>query len=106
MNFVSPQCFLNIQMSCRFPVLLICHFQDRYSNLLVPLYLMGSNSYEIFFSKIGGMMGLQRLRGLHELINTTNTLNHLSTIEYNENGMKFGQTINKIKNYCAKLHKL
>ena len=49
-NFVSLQCFLDIQLSCHFVVLLICHFRDRFPNLPVPLHLTGSDSCEFFFT--------------------------------------------------------
>jgi hypothetical protein len=50
-HFVSQQCFLDIQVSCHFVVLLIVHFRDMYPNLVVPLHLTGSDSCEIFFFK-------------------------------------------------------
>ena len=34
-NFVSQQCFVDVQLLCHFVVLLICHFKDRYANLPV-----------------------------------------------------------------------
>jgi hypothetical protein len=54
-SFVSQQCFVDIQMSCHFVVLLISLFRKKYPTLPIPLHLIGSDSYEIFFSKIGGM---------------------------------------------------
>ena len=104
--FISNQCFLDIQMSCHFVVLLICHFRDRFPELPVPLHLTGSDSCEIFFSRIGGMVGQERAYDFHELVNTANTLNHLSAIEYGENGLKFGKLHNKMENIWADLHKL
>ena len=86
-NFVSLQCFIDIQLSCHFVVLLICHFRDRYPELAVPLHLTGSDSCEIFFSRIGGMNGLERAYDFHELVNTANTLNHMSALEYGKNGL-------------------
>jgi hypothetical protein len=47
-------------MSYHFVVLLVSIFRDRYPNLQVPLHLTGSDSCEIFFSKIGGMVGMER----------------------------------------------
>jgi hypothetical protein len=54
-SFVSQQCFLDVQMSCHFVVLLIKMFRDFYLALEVSLHLTGSDSCEIFFSRIGGM---------------------------------------------------
>jgi hypothetical protein len=53
-SFVRQQCFIDIKISCHFVVLLIAHFRDRYLHLPVLLYLTGSDSYEIFFSKVRG----------------------------------------------------
>ena len=55
LNFVSQQCFIDIQISYHFFVLLVCHFRDTYSHLPIPVHLTGSDSCEIFYSKIGGM---------------------------------------------------
>ena len=52
-NFVLQQCFLDIQMSCHFVVLLICHFREKYPKLAVPLHLTGSDSCEFFFPRLG-----------------------------------------------------
>ena len=60
LHFVSQQCFLDIQLSCHFIVLLVCHFRDKYSNLNVPFHLIGSDSCEVFFSKVGSMVGMER----------------------------------------------
>jgi hypothetical protein len=103
-SFISNQCFLDVQLSCHFVVLLIIHFQDRYPHLSVPLHLTGSNSYEIFFSKIGGMCGMERAYDFNELLNCANTLNHLAVIEYQENGLKFGRGHNKMENVWADFH--
>jgi hypothetical protein len=52
-SFVSQQCFIDIQISYHFVVLLIAHFRDRYPHLPVPLHLTGSDSCEIFFQSRG-----------------------------------------------------
>ena len=53
--FVSQQCFIDIQISCHFVVLLIAHFRNKYSHLSIPLHLSRSDSCKVFFSKVGGM---------------------------------------------------
>ena len=58
--FVSNQCYLDVQLSCHFVVLLIRYFRDAFSHLPVPFHLTGSDSCEIFFSKVGGMQGMER----------------------------------------------
>jgi hypothetical protein len=105
-SFVSHQCFLDVQISCHFVVLLIMHFQVKYPHLAVPLHLIGFDSCKIFFSKIGGMCGMERAYDFSELLNCANTLNHLSAIEYGENGLKFGKVHNKMTNVWAHLHPL
>jgi hypothetical protein len=52
-----------------------------YSHLPVPLYLIGSDCCEIFFSKVGGMYGMERAYDFHELQNCANALNHLAAID-------------------------
>jgi hypothetical protein len=105
-NFVSLQCFIDIQLSCHFVVLLICHFRDRFPELPVPLHLTGSDSCEIFFSRIGGMNGQERAYDFHDLVNTANTLNHISATEYGKNGLTFNKQHNKMENVWESLHKL
>ena len=106
LHFVNQQCFLDVQLSCHFIVLLICHFRDKYPHLVVPLHLTGSDSCEVFFSKIGGMVGMERAYDFQELLGAANTVNHLSQIEYGGNGLKFERAHNKMNNIWAKLHKL
>ena len=106
LDFVSQQCFLDIQLSCHFLVLLVCHFRDRYPHLPMPLHLNGSDSDEIFFSKVGGMVGMERSYDFHELVSCANIVNHLSAIEYRGNSIKFGRAHNKMNNIWGKLHEL
>ena len=49
---------------------------------------------------------MERAYDFHELLNCANMLNQLSTIEYGINGLKFGQTHNKMENIWSKLHPL
>ena len=49
---------------------------------------------------------MERAYDFHELVSYANTLNHLSQIEYGENGMKFGRMHNKMNNIWAKMHQL
>ena len=59
-----------------------------------------------FFSRIGGMNGHERAYDFHELVNTANTLNHISAIEYGKNGLAFKKQYNKMENVWESLHKL
>ncbi|MCO5593945.1 hypothetical protein L7F22_047964 [Adiantum nelumboides] len=56
-NIISKETFLDVQVSCHFVVLLIKYFRDFHSNFRCPLHLTGSNVAEIFFSKVGSMVG-------------------------------------------------
>lgn len=78
-SFVSLQCYLDVQLSCSFKVLLIELFPNHYAHLSIPLLLTGSDSCEIFFSKIGGMQRMERAYDFHKLVSATNTLNHLAS---------------------------
>jgi hypothetical protein len=104
--FVSNQCYLDIQLSCNFVVLFIKYFRDFFGHLVVLLHLIGSNSYEIFFSKVGGMQGMERAYDFHELLGCANTINYLARIEYRDNGLKFNRQHNKQKNIWGTLHPL
>jgi hypothetical protein len=68
--------------------------------------LTGSNSCENFFSKVGGMLGMECAYDFHELVRATNTMNQLSEVEYSENGLQFGRVHNKMTNIWAKLYPL
>jgi hypothetical protein len=47
---------------------------------------------------------MERAYDFHELVGCANTLNHLSAIEYGDNGLQFGRVHNKQKNIWAELH--
>jgi hypothetical protein len=68
--------------------------------------LTRSDSCENFFSKVGGMSGMERAYDFHELARAANTMNQLSEVEYDENGSQFGRVHNKMTNIWAKLHPL
>ena len=104
--FVSNQCYLDVQLSCHFVVLLIRYFRDAFPHLPVPLHLTGSDSCEIFFSKVGGMQGMERAYDFQELVGCANTVNQLAAIEYGPNGLQFGRAHNKQQNIWADLHPL
>ena len=105
-NFVIDQCFLDVQLSCHFVLLLVKHFRDVYPHLPVFLHLTWSDDCEIFFSKIGEMNGMERSYDLHDLVNTYYILNRLSSVEFGNNGLKFGRVHNKMENIWLSLHPL
>ena len=58
------------------------------------------------FKKIGGMVGLERAYDFYELVNTTNNVNRLATLEYEENGLRFEHMHNKMECMWESLHPL
>jgi hypothetical protein len=42
----------------------------------------------------------------NDVVHTTNTLNCLSSVEYGDNGLKFGRIHNKMENIWSSLHLL
>lgn len=50
------------------------------------------------------MNGHERAYDFHKLVNTANTLNHMSAIEYPENGLAFKKQYNKMENVWESLH--
>jgi len=80
--------------------------RDKFPHLSVPFHLTGSDSCEVFFSKVGGMVGMERAYDFQELLGAANTVNRLSQMEYGSNGLKFGRAHNKMTNIWAKLHPL
>ena len=52
-------------------------FRDQYSNLPCALHLTGSDVCEKFFSKFGGMAGVERAYDFTDLIHVIGTLNRV-----------------------------
>lgn len=77
---------------------LFCHFRDRYLDLVVPLHLMGDDSCKVFISKISGMNRHECAYDFHELVGTTNPLNHISDVEHRKDGLAFKKKHNKMVN--------
>ena len=47
---------------------------------------------------------MERCYDFHDLVNTTNTLNCMSFVEYGTNGLQFGRIHNKVENIWCALH--
>jgi hypothetical protein len=60
----------------------------------------------MFFSKIGGMVGMECAYDFLKLVNCTNALDHVHAIDYGGNGFKFGKVHNKMENVWVVLHPL
>ena len=66
-SFIRTQCFLDIQLSCHFVVLLIRFFWDFYSHILVPLHLTKHLEAIGQAYKTGGQAGDPIYYALYEL---------------------------------------
>ena len=49
---------------------------------------------------------MERCYDFHDLVNTANTLNRLSVVEYGNNGLQFGRVHNEVENIWSALHPL
>ena len=70
-------------------------FRDQYSNLPCSLHLTGSDVCENFFSKFGGMVGVERAYDFADLLHAIGTLNRVAEEESNPQGIL---SINLIRN--------
>jgi hypothetical protein len=103
-NFISQQCFIDIVMSCHFVVLLLKMFRDKFPSLPVPLSCTGSDVCEIFFSKVGGMAGVERSYDFGDLLRAASTLNRQAELEGNKDGVRFPRAHKKMKIVWKQLH--
>jgi hypothetical protein len=73
-------------MSYHFVVIVIVIFHEKYFHWSGFFHLTCSNSCEMFFSKMGGMVGMEKAYDFQELVSCANPLNHFFAIEYGKNG--------------------
>ncbi|KAL2621662.1 hypothetical protein R1flu_001867 [Riccia fluitans] len=74
--------------------------------MALPLHLLGSDSCEQFFSRVGGMRGYERNYDFGDLLDCASGLNHLAVLEYGEDVVKLSKTHVKNRPLWAKLHPL
>ena len=79
-------------------------FLDQYSNLPCALHLTGSDVCEKFFSKVGGMVGVERAYDFADLIPSIGTLNSVAKEESNPQGIRFNKYHKKQIRIKNKLH--
>jgi hypothetical protein len=60
-------------MSYHFVVIMTVIFHEKYLHLSVFFHIIGSNSYEMFSYKMGGMVGMERAYDFQELVNCANS---------------------------------
>ena len=70
-------------------------FRDQYSNLPCVLILTGSDVFENFFSKVGGMVGVERAYDFTDFLHAVGTLNRVVEEESNSQGLHFNKSHKK-----------
>ncbi|MCO5573933.1 hypothetical protein L7F22_027711 [Adiantum nelumboides] len=79
-------------------------WRDFYPGLKCPLHLTGSNAAEIFFSKIGSMVGQERSYDLMDMLHTAGILNRLAHFECKEDGPLFARAHKKQEHVWSELN--
>ncbi|KAL2632486.1 hypothetical protein R1flu_003965 [Riccia fluitans] len=74
--------------------------------MALPLHLLGSDSCEQFFSRVGAMRGYERNNDFGDLLDCASGLNCLALIEYGEEVVKLPKVHVKQRPLWAKLHPL
>ncbi|MCO5564819.1 hypothetical protein L7F22_018487 [Adiantum nelumboides] len=103
-NFITKEAFLDVQLSCHFVVFLIKCFGDFYLGLKCPLHLLGSDAAEIFFSKIGSMVGQERSYDLMDMLHTIGILDRLAHFECKEDCSLFARAHKKQEHVWSELN--
>ncbi|KAL2636314.1 hypothetical protein R1flu_007793 [Riccia fluitans] len=81
-------------------------FRDKLLGMALALHLLGSDSCEKFFSRIGGMRGYERNYDFGDLLDCASGLNRLALLEYGEEFVKLPKAHVKQRPLWAKLHPL
>ncbi|KAL2620839.1 hypothetical protein R1flu_001044 [Riccia fluitans] len=105
-KMVSKECFNDVQISCHFVVLLCRVFRNKFPRMALPLYLLGSDSCEQFFSRVGGMRRYGRNYDFGDLLDCASGLNRLAILEYGDDVVKLSKAYVKQRPLWAKLHPL
>ena len=103
-NFISREEYQYVKIPCHFAVLLMRLFRDHYSNLPCVLHLTGSDVCEKFFSKVGGMVVLERAYDFTNLLHAVGNLNRVVEEESNPKGLRFNKYHKKQESIWNKLH--
>ncbi|KAL2610848.1 hypothetical protein R1flu_022540 [Riccia fluitans] len=74
--------------------------------MALPLHLLGSDSCEQFFSRVGGMRGYERNYDFGDLLDCASGLNCLAVLEYGEDVIKLSKAHVKQRPLWTKLHPL
>ncbi|KAL3680273.1 hypothetical protein R1sor_023229 [Riccia sorocarpa] len=85
-------------------VLLVKLFRNKYPYLPVSFSRTGTDVCEIFFSKVGGMNGVERAYDFGDLLRSAGSLNHLAEIESEKGGVVCPRAHGKMKNIWEQLH--
>ncbi|KAL2634103.1 hypothetical protein R1flu_005582 [Riccia fluitans] len=74
--------------------------------MALPLHLLGLDSYEQFFSRVGRMRGYERNCDFGDLVNCASGLNRLAALEYGEEAVKLSKAHVKQRILWTRLHPL
>ncbi|KAL2650045.1 hypothetical protein R1flu_018173 [Riccia fluitans] len=74
--------------------------------MALPLDLLGLDSCEQFFSRVGGKRGYERNYDFRDLLDCASGLNRLAILEYGEEVVKLSKAHVKQRPLWAKLHPL
>ncbi|KAL2607394.1 hypothetical protein R1flu_025967 [Riccia fluitans] len=80
--------------------------RDKFPGMALPLHLLGSDSCEQFFSRVGGMRGYERNYDFGDLLDCASGFNRLAVLEYGEDVIKLSKAHVKHRPLWAKLHPL
>lgn len=103
-NFINREAYQDVKISCHFVVLLLRLFQDQYCHLPCVLHLTRSYVCENFFSKLSGMVGVERAYDFIILLHIIGTLNRVSEVESNTQGLHFNKYHKKQESIWNRLH--
>ncbi len=103
-NFISREAYQYVKISCHFVVLLMRLFRDQYSHLTCALHLIGSDVCEKLFSKVNGIVGVERAYDFTDLLHAIGTLNRVVEEESNPQGLRFNKSHKKQMSIWNKLH--
>jgi len=103
-NFINREAYQDVKISCHFVVLLMRLFRDHYSKFPCVLRLTRSDVCENFFSKVGGMAGVERAYDFIDLLHVVGTLNRVAEEESNPQGLHFNKSHKKQESIWNRLH--
>ena len=78
-------------------------FRDKFSNSQIPFSLLGSNSCEVFLSKVGSMVGNERSYDGYDLVESLGGMNRMAKHHGAPSSLVFPKSHKKQENIWAKM---